>query len=65
MRIYKKTIKEKNEYFNYMHLGRSADNLERYKVAKNTTKWALSGAMSQIYDGLSRDGHKERGEEHL
>jgi hypothetical protein len=30
--------------FNRMHLDRSADNIERYKVAKKTAKWAVSEA---------------------
>jgi hypothetical protein len=35
-----------------MHLDRSADNVERYKVAKKTAKRAMSEARGQIYDGL-------------
>jgi hypothetical protein len=35
-----------------MHLDRSADNVERYKVAKKTTKRAVSEAMGRMYDGL-------------
>jgi hypothetical protein len=31
-----------------MHLDRSMDNIERYKVAKKTTKRAVSEAMGQI-----------------
>jgi hypothetical protein len=43
-----------------MHLDRSADNVERYKVTKNTTKRAVSEARGQIYDGLyQRLGTKE------
>jgi hypothetical protein len=38
-----KDIKEK-ECFSRMHLDRSVDNVERYKVAKKTTKWAVSEA---------------------
>jgi hypothetical protein len=47
-----KTIKEKKECFRYMHLDRSADNVEQYKVAKKIAKQAVSEARSQIYDGL-------------
>jgi hypothetical protein len=47
-----KTIKEKKECFRYMHLDRSADNVEQYKVAKKTAKQALSEVRSQIYDRL-------------
>jgi hypothetical protein len=43
-----------------MHLDRSADNVERYKVTKKTTKRAVSEARGQIYDGLyQRLGTKE------
>jgi hypothetical protein len=43
-----------------MHLDRSADNVEWYKVEKKTTKRAVSEAMSQMYDGLfQRLGMKE------
>jgi hypothetical protein len=37
-------IKEKKECFRRMHLDRSVDNVERYKVAKKTAKWAVSEA---------------------
>jgi hypothetical protein len=44
-----------------MHLDRSADNVERYKVAKKTTKWAVSEARGRMYDGLyQRLGMKKR-----
>jgi hypothetical protein len=43
-----------------MHLDRSADNVERYKVAKKTAKQAVSQARGQMYDGLyQRSGTKE------
>jgi hypothetical protein len=35
-----------------MHLDRSADNIERYKVAKKTAKWAVSEVWGQMYNGL-------------
>jgi hypothetical protein len=47
-----KAIKEKKECVRHMHLDRSADNIEQYKVAKKTTKRALSEVRGQIYDGL-------------
>jgi hypothetical protein len=54
-------IKEKKECFTRMHLDRSVDNVERYKVAKKTTKLAMSEARGQMYDGLyQRLGTKER-----
>jgi hypothetical protein len=43
-----------------MHLDRSVDNVERYKVAKKTAKRAVSEARGQVYDGLyQRLGMKE------
>jgi hypothetical protein len=55
-----KSIKEKKECFSHMHLDRSADNVEQYKVAKKTTKRAVSEARGQMYDGLyQRLGTKE------
>jgi hypothetical protein len=55
-----KAIKEKKECFRCMHLNRSADNVERYKVAKKTAKQTVSEARGQIYDGLyQRLGTKE------
>jgi hypothetical protein len=46
------TIKEKKECFRRMHLDRSVDNVERYKVAKETTKRAVSEARGQMYNVL-------------
>jgi hypothetical protein len=55
-----KTIKKKKEWFRRMHLDRSADNIERYKVSKKTAKWTVSEARGQMYDGLyQRLGTKE------
>jgi hypothetical protein len=61
-----KTIKEKKECFRCMHLDRSADNVERYKVAKKTTKRAMSEARGHMYDGIYQWlDTKKRGEWHL
>ena len=55
-----KAIKEKKECFRRMHLDRSADNVERYKVAKKTAKRTVSEARGRMYDGLyQRLGTKE------
>jgi hypothetical protein len=55
-----KAIKEKKECFRRMHLDRSANNVERYKVAKKTAKRAVSEASGRMYDGLyQRLGTKE------
>jgi hypothetical protein len=43
-----------------MHLDRSVDNVEWYKVAKKIVKRAVSEARCQMYDGLyQRLGTKE------
>jgi hypothetical protein len=43
-----------------MHLDKSADNVERYKVAKKTVKRAVSEVRGRMYDGLyQRLGTKE------
>jgi hypothetical protein len=43
-----------------MHLDRSVDNVERYKVAKKTAKQVVSKTRDQMYDGLyQRLGTKE------
>jgi hypothetical protein len=47
-----KAIKKKKECFRRMHLDRSADNTERYKVAKMTAKRAVSEVRGQMYDRL-------------
>jgi hypothetical protein len=47
-----KAIKEKKECFSRMHLDRSADNIEWYKVTKKTVKQTMSEARSQMYDRL-------------
>jgi hypothetical protein len=53
-------IKEKKECFRRMHLDRSVDNVERYKVTKKTTKRMVSEARGQVYDRLyQRLGIKE------
>jgi hypothetical protein len=55
-----KAIKEKKECFRCMYLHRSADNVERYKVAKKTAKRAVSETRGRMYDGLyQRLGTKE------
>jgi hypothetical protein len=60
-----KTIKEKKECFRRMHLDRSVDNVERYKVAKKTAKRAVSEARDQIYDGLYQWLGTKEGEKNI
>jgi hypothetical protein len=45
-------IKEKKDCFSRMQLDRSVDNVERYKVAKKTTKRTVNEVRGQMYDGL-------------
>jgi hypothetical protein len=53
-------IKDKKECFSRMHINRSANNIEQYKVTKKTVKRAVSEARGQMYDGLyQRLGTKE------
>jgi hypothetical protein len=53
-------IKDKKECFSRMHINRSANNIEQYKVTKKTAKRAVSEARGQMYDGLyQRLGTKE------
>jgi hypothetical protein len=47
-----KAIKEKKECFTRMHLDRSADNVEWYKVAQKTVKRVVSEARGWMHDGL-------------
>jgi hypothetical protein len=47
-----------------MHLDRSVDNIERYKVSKKIAKRTVSETMGQIYDGLyqwldTKEGEKD------
>jgi hypothetical protein len=48
-----------------MHLDRSADNVERYKVAKKTVKRAVSEARGQMYDGLYQRLSMKEGEKDI
>jgi hypothetical protein len=53
-------IKEKEECFRHIHLDRSVDNVERYKVVKKTVKRTVSETRGQMYDGIyQRMGTKE------
>jgi hypothetical protein len=45
-----------------MHMDRSADNVERYKVVKKTVKRAMSEARGRMYDGLYQRLSTKEGE---
>jgi hypothetical protein len=45
-----------------MHLDRSVDNVEWYKVAKKTIKWAVSEARGQMYDRVYHRLGTKKGE---
>jgi hypothetical protein len=47
-----KAIKEKKDCFHCLYLNRSADNIEKYKMAKKATKRAVSQAQGRAYEGL-------------
>jgi hypothetical protein len=48
-----------------MHLDRSADNVERYKVTKKTAKRAVSEARGRMYDGLYQQLGTKEGEKDI
>jgi hypothetical protein len=57
-------FKEKKECFRRMHLDRSMDNIERYKVTKKTAKRTVSEVRGQMYDELyqwlgTKEGEKD------
>jgi 3'-phosphoadenosine 5'-phosphosulfate sulfotransferase (PAPS reductase)/FAD synthetase len=58
-------IKEKKECFRRMHLDKSVDNVERYKVAKKTAKRTVSEARGQIYDRLYQQLGTKEGEKNI
>jgi hypothetical protein len=60
-----KAIKKKKECFRCMHLDRSADNVERYKVTKKTAKWAVSEARGRMYDGRYQRLGTKKGEKDI
>jgi hypothetical protein len=58
-------IKEKKECFRRMHLDRSVDNIERYKVTKKIAKRAVSEERGQIYDRLYQRLGTKKGEKDI
>ncbi|SPT17945.1 unnamed protein product [Triticum aestivum] len=55
-----KAIKEKKDCFRHLYLDRSADNIEKYKMAKKTAKRAIGEARGRAYEDLyQRLGTKE------
>ena len=51
-RYVQKAIREKKDCYIHLHLDKSADNIEKYKVAKKAAKRALSESRSRAYDDL-------------
>ena len=55
-----KAIKEKKDCFRRLYLDRSADNIEKYKMAKKAAKRAVGEARGRAYEDLyQRLGSKE------
>ena len=55
-----KAIKEKKDCFRCLYLDRSADNIEKYKMAKKAAKRAVGEARGRAYEDLyQRLGTKE------
>jgi hypothetical protein len=48
-----------------MHLNKSADNIERYKVVKKATKRVKSKARGRLYDGLYQRLRTKEGEKDI
>jgi hypothetical protein len=48
-----------------MHLDRSVDNVERYKVAKKTVKRAVSEVRGQMFDRLYQQLGTKEGEKDI
>jgi hypothetical protein len=48
-----------------MHLDKSVDNVERYKVVKKTAKQAVSETRDQMYDGLYQQLDTKEGEKDI
>jgi hypothetical protein len=48
-----------------MHLDRSVDNVERYKVANKIVKRTMSEVRGQIYDGLYQRLSTKEGEKNI
>ncbi|XP_073367643.1 uncharacterized protein [Aegilops tauschii subsp. strangulata] len=57
-----KTIQEKKDCFRRLYLDRSADNIEKYKMAKKVVKQAISEARSWAYEDLYRRLGTKEGE---
>ncbi|SPT17361.1 unnamed protein product [Triticum aestivum] len=47
-----KAIKEKKDCFKRLYLDKSADNIEKYKMAKKAAKRAVSEARGRAYEDL-------------
>ena len=47
-----KALKEKKDCFRRLYLDRSADNIEKYKMAKKAAKRAVSEARGRAYEDL-------------
>ena len=59
-----KAIKEKKECYKQLHREKTAENVEKYKVAKKNAKRAVSEAKSRAYDDLyhklgTKEGEKD------
>jgi hypothetical protein len=48
-----------------MHLDRSVDNVERYKVAKKAAKRTVSEVRGRMYDGLYQRLGTKKGEKNI
>ena len=60
-----RAIKEKKECYRCLYHDRSVDNIEKYKVAKKTTKRAINVAKGRAYEDLYRRLSTKEGEKDI
>ena len=62
---FQRAIKEKKECYKRLFLDRSADNIEKYKVAKKIAKRAVSEAKGRAYEDMYQRLNTKEGEKDI
>ena len=60
-----RAIKEKKKCYRRLYHDMSVDNIEKYKVAKKTTKWVVSVAKGRAYEDLYQHLSTKEGEKDI
>ena len=60
-----KAIEEKKECYKHLYHDRCANNIDKYKVAKKTTKWVASEAKGRAYEDLYQRLSMKEGEKDI